>query len=271
MGTRPKAGFYAVIPADVRYDEQIPPNAKLLYGEISALSNSQGCCTAGDDWFLSNYGFSDRTVRRLLAALEDAGYIRTEVQRDPDTGQVTGREIYLGAAYAARLLNDLKVEKSAQATGQFCPEATGQNCPEVIRMNNIYIPPKPPQGGTCENVEPKPKRRRGEYKAQAEVLPERFEGFWKFYRGVCPGTVNPGNRQDAIKAWDRLGPDEALVDIMGKALVKQSRSDAWGRGLGVPHASTWLNKHMWEDDWGGGAEAAAQDIPQADSREGDWV
>ena len=72
MAERPKPGFYAVIPADVRYDERIPPNAKLLYAEISALSDASGVCNAGDEWFLRCYGLSDRTVRRLLSALEEA-------------------------------------------------------------------------------------------------------------------------------------------------------------------------------------------------------
>ena len=55
---------------------------------------------------------------------------------------------------------------------------------------------------------------------------------------------------------------------MGKALLQQSKSDDWKRGIGVPHASTWLNKHMWEDDWGG---QAAEAPPAADRREGDWL
>lgn len=37
-----KPGYYAIIPADVRYNEQLPPNAKLLYGEITALTTQQG-------------------------------------------------------------------------------------------------------------------------------------------------------------------------------------------------------------------------------------
>lgn len=266
MAERPKPGFYAVIPADVRYDEQIPPNAKLLYAEISALSDASGVCTAGDDWFLRNYGFSDRTVRRLLAALEEAGYIRTETIRDTDTGQITGREIYLAAAYAARILNNIRQRDVAQASGQNCPEASGQNCPDIIMYNNIYNPPKPPQGG----MRPEKKRRRGEYKNQADTLPERFEGFWKFYKSICPQGVNPGNRQDAIKAWDRIGPDDGKATLMGKALLQQSRSDDWKRGIGVPHASTWLNKHMWEDDWGGtAAKGGADSAPREEGAE--WV
>lgn len=256
MDDRPKAGFFAVIPADVRYDECIPPNAKLLYAEISALSNAQGCCTAGDDWFYKNYGFSDRTVRRLLAALEEAGYIRTDTVRDTDTGQITGREIYLSAAYAAKILNNFKAGGSATASGQNCPEASGQNCPDYIMFNNIYIPPKPPQGGEGER-QPK-KKSRGEYQEQAAHEPERFEGFWKFYRRVTPKTVNTGSRQKAIRAWDKLQPDNSLITTMGRALEKQSKSEDWQRGVGVPHASTWLNQHGWEDDWGAPAAASQE-------------
>ena len=39
-----RPGYYAIIPADVRYDDGIPPNAKLLYGEISALIGKDGFC-----------------------------------------------------------------------------------------------------------------------------------------------------------------------------------------------------------------------------------
>ena len=35
-------GFWALIPASVRYDKELPPNAKLLYGEVTALSDKLG-------------------------------------------------------------------------------------------------------------------------------------------------------------------------------------------------------------------------------------
>lgn len=90
--TRP--GYYAVIPANVRYDDQIPANAKLLYGEISALIGSDGFCYATNSYFMKIYGFSDPTITRLISALEKAGYIKRVLERD-DTGQVARRKLYL--------------------------------------------------------------------------------------------------------------------------------------------------------------------------------
>ena len=39
-GRRP--GYWAVLPATVRYDKTLRPNAKLLYAEITALADANG-------------------------------------------------------------------------------------------------------------------------------------------------------------------------------------------------------------------------------------
>ena len=39
-----KPNYYAIIPAIVRYDNDLKPNEKLLYGEITALTNKTGAC-----------------------------------------------------------------------------------------------------------------------------------------------------------------------------------------------------------------------------------
>lgn len=70
--------FYAVIPANVRYCKALEPNAKLLYGEITALSNREGYCWAGDQYFSELYEVDDRTIRRWLSSLEELGFIHRE-------------------------------------------------------------------------------------------------------------------------------------------------------------------------------------------------
>ena len=89
-----RPGYYAIIPADVRYDDGIPPNAKLLYGEISALIGKDGFCYASNAYFVNLYGFSDPTISRLISQLEKAGYIKRELEKDK-TGQVVRRKLYL--------------------------------------------------------------------------------------------------------------------------------------------------------------------------------
>ena len=47
-----KPAFWAVLPAAVRYDEELPPNAKLLYAEISSLTDRRGYCYASNEYFM---------------------------------------------------------------------------------------------------------------------------------------------------------------------------------------------------------------------------
>ena len=130
--------------------------------------------------------------------------------------------------------------------------------------NTNNNPPTPPEGGG----EPKGKKNsRQRSKAQAETLPVRFDGFWLFYRQHVPPDRNAGNRQKAIRAWDKLAPDDALASTMAAALAKQVKTEAWKSGIGVPHASTWLNNRGWEDDWG----AAAQEQTPAGRRDEEWL
>ena len=87
-------GYYAVIPASVRYDDSIPANAKLLYGEISALIGEEGFCYASNSYFAELYKVSERTITGLIAKLQKAGHICTDMERD-ETGQITARKLFL--------------------------------------------------------------------------------------------------------------------------------------------------------------------------------
>lgn len=93
-----RPGYYAIIPADVRYDDRLPANAKLLYGEISALVGKDGFCFAGNGYFAKLYQLSERTITTLLSKLQDCKYIDMHLERDGSTGQILERRIFLKAS-----------------------------------------------------------------------------------------------------------------------------------------------------------------------------
>lgn len=255
MGRKPN--YFAIIPATVRYDEHIPANAKLLYGEISALSDRDGVCQESDCVLAEPYGMTDRTVRGLIKALVERGYLLRFDETDRDTGAVTGRVLILADKMSAEMLRFL------QATpGKSFPGGVENLFQAFIRNSNIYNPPKPPQGGDGD----KPKRKRG-YREQASCLPERFEKFWEYYRTHVPATSTAGNKQKALRAWDNLAPTDELATTMAKALAVQVKSKQWKDGIGVQHASTWINNHGWEDELG--VMPDPSEPAQAEQRESD--
>ena len=76
-----KPTYYATIPANVRYSS-LKPNAKLLYGEITALSNKLGYCFASNIYFAELYGVSKNTVSRWLSDLKKLGFITIQLERN---------------------------------------------------------------------------------------------------------------------------------------------------------------------------------------------
>lgn len=86
--------FYAIIPACVRYDKRLSAEAKILYGEISALTNKEGYCWATNGYFRDLYEWSQSSLTRYLKQLTDAGHIRVVV----DQGAGNERRIYLSSS-----------------------------------------------------------------------------------------------------------------------------------------------------------------------------
>jgi post-segregation antitoxin (ccd killing protein) len=61
-----KPNYYAVIPANVRYDNELTPLAKILYAEISALSSAKGICWATNNYFANLYQITNVQVSRTI-------------------------------------------------------------------------------------------------------------------------------------------------------------------------------------------------------------
>ena len=111
---QPGRSYYAVIPANVRYDKRVPPMARLLYGEITALCNDRGYCWASNAYFAELYDTAERTVRRWIEALVEAEHITSEVDRTPE-----------GTTRKLRIVGDRGADKIVRPGGD-----------KIVRHNN---------------------------------------------------------------------------------------------------------------------------------------
>lgn len=215
--------YWGVIPAPVRYDDRLPANAKLLYGEISALCDRKGFCWAKNDYFAELYGWSADTVTRLIRKLRDAGYLTVEM-----VPTATGSERRIFAGVCTRGVGKNAETPLGKKVGGVSAK---KSTPHNIRTDNYNNTPLTPQGGKTRE--------------KAEWEPERFEGLWKFYPVIrkADGTsTSKGDKSDARRAWNALRPSPELIDTMGVWLkAKLKYDDQYARGYGVKTVSVWLN------------------------------
>ena len=224
MGER-QGGQWAILPAMVRYDPDIPANAKLIYAEIAAKVNIHGYCYSHNKHFALCFGLSEDRASALIKQLEKAGYILIDIDKHRVNSE--RRRIYLTAKpydFINRSIGENAETESAKM-------------PRPIENNNIKInPPISPTGGVGE-----PGKKKRAPKSVPDWEPEIFERFWAAYpRGQ--------DRSSAVKEWDKLKPDHKLMFTMSAALNRQKMSEEWLRGVGIPYACRWLRNRRWEDE-----------------------
>jgi hypothetical protein len=89
----------------------------------------------------------------------------------------------------------------------------------------------------------------------------RFERFWVAY----PRKVG---KDAAFRAWERLKPNDAMLESMLAAVEEQRSSPQWLErgGRFIPHPTTWLNQGRWKDETSpaaGEAEPTAAELRDA--------
>lgn len=84
--------YYGILPANVRYCKAIAPAAKVLFTELSALTNKNGYCHASNQYFADLYEVSTRIISNWFKQLEENGFIRIELYK---TQIGTLRKIYI--------------------------------------------------------------------------------------------------------------------------------------------------------------------------------
>lgn len=121
--------YYAIIPANVRYDKDLTANAKLLYGEITALCNEKGYCWASNDYFAELYKASNRTVSRWIQQLTNKGYVTSNLIYRKGTKEVEQRHLYIGG---------IGGDKNVSTYRQKHQEGIDKNVSTPIDKNGYY-------------------------------------------------------------------------------------------------------------------------------------
>ena len=116
-----KPNYYAIIPADVRYDKRLKPIERLLYGEITCLSNKEGYCFASSNYFANLYDTARETISRYLSNLQKYGYIKIVIENNFE------RKIFLTSA----------VGGCDQTITGGCDQTITGGCDQTITHNNI--------------------------------------------------------------------------------------------------------------------------------------
>ena len=111
MEKQTQKNFYAVIPAFVRYDKDLQPNAKLLYGEITALSNEKGFCWAENEYFANLYNVSKTSISKWISSLIKKQYITSEIVYKQGTKEIENRYLRIVGGGIEEKLNTPIEEK----------------------------------------------------------------------------------------------------------------------------------------------------------------
>ena len=166
-----KPNYYSVIPSEVRYDKELTPNAKLLYGEITALCNEKGICWASNQYFADLYSTTKETVSRWISQLAKKKYIVIKMFYKENSKEIDKRIISISKLLQSEIPIDENVNTSYQKEQgidvltktsipylQKCQMPLDENVKEnITSINNINI-------YTAKNI-----------------LQDNFEKIWKEY------------------------------------------------------------------------------------------
>ncbi len=203
-----KPAYYAIIPATVRYDQRLTPNAKLLFGEITALCHQEGYCWAGNQYFADLYDVSKTSISTWIGNLKDAGHITVEMNYKEGSKHILNRYIrILGEGIQENLTTPTrKLEHPIQ---------------ENLRDNNTV--------NTTNNI-------------TVNSVGD-FDSFWRFYPRKAGKEAA---RKAWAKLRPDQHIMQMIADNVKERVEKgEWRKDNQSFIL---HASTYLNQKRWEDE-----------------------
>ena len=222
-----KKGNYTIVPNAYLRDKALSLKAKGLLTLIISLP---------ENWKFSAQGLAalclecKGTVAELLTELEQSGYLRRTRTRRAGRFGAWRFEVFERPQRRSPAELPAAELPAAELPATELPATESSPQLRTYQEKKENKPPHtPPRGDGCVRRE------------KTSFCPERFDAFWERY-------PRHEDRQGALRAWNALRPDEGLYRTLMEALERQRDSDAWRRGIGIPYAGRWLEKHRWEDE-----------------------
>jgi len=196
-----KPSYYAIIPANVRYNNEIKPNAKLLYGEITCLSNNEGFCWAMNQYFAELYEVDKKTISRWIGQLKKFGYIDVQVNYREGTKQIKSRYIKLTTP-SDEIVPTLGTKLSLPRDEIVTVNSTSNNITSVFKTPSIQMV--------------------AEYcaKRQNKIDAETFIDFYASKNWMI-GKNKMSNWKACVRTWEKKEKANAKHQRSGKS------SEAW--------------------------------------------
>ena len=210
--------YYAIIPANVRYDKDLAPNAKLLYGEITALCNEKGYCWASNQYFAELYGVSVLSIKRWVNSLVTKGYVYRTLTYKPNSKEVDKRILSIDSGIkidttSVQKCNDPSIKND---TSSSIKNDTDNNTSinNTFNNTNIYKGKKKQKSETVNSV-------IAEY-TENKDLQDALHGFVEM-RNKARKPLTARAMKLSLNKLNEL----ALDDVTKIAIVNQSIVHSW--------------------------------------------
>ena len=128
-----KLNYFAIMPAKVRYDENLKPMEKLIYSEITVLTNFKGYCYATNSYFAKLYGVHKNSICAWISNLVKYGYLKVEyVLKEIEGEKKQERRIYI---IDIKEINQAKKEGGEKILERKVKESKKEDEKEVIEKD----------------------------------------------------------------------------------------------------------------------------------------
>ncbi|WP_302967374.1 helix-turn-helix domain-containing protein [Intestinibacter bartlettii] len=200
--------YYAIIPANVRYDNDLTPNAKLLYGEITALCNEKGYCWASNNYFAELYKVSKKSISKWINQLIQKGYIKSQIMYKEGSKSIEERRLYIS--------NPMEEKFHTPSPKVLYPMEEKFHTPmeEKVKDNNTYI------NNTNNNT---------------VISLDDIDNIWKLYP----------NKKDKTKAYKYikriLTKEKISVEELERAVKRYAKEKENTDKQYIKHGSTFFN------------------------------